>query len=307
MNNHRIKFVLDSGDPDEYREIANLAKKAGSELWGGTTNPTLIAKKVSKNSPGKKFTQKEAFELQKAIAIEIASIVPGAVSAEVYSDPSTPGEEMTEQGHEIASWHENIVVKLPTTIQGFKARTALRRSKILTNNTLVFSQQQIFAICLHEEIMQKMFGPLNDKWPPFISPFVGRLEDVYDDGLHLVEQGMKIKQQFSSKTFMLAASIRRPEHIKFSIDIGSELITAPASSYREWFEMSEETRNLLDTTSYRKGLSKNPTWTPTVDIRNIETAEQFMRALESNKLTITHHLTEKGLVKFAEDWKSIIS
>lgn len=304
---HQTKFILDSGDPQEYREIAHLAKKAGSELWGGTTNPTLIYKNVTKNFPNKKFTQKEAFNLQKNIAIEITSIVPGAVSAEVYSNQSTPGEEMIEQGHEIASWHKNIVIKLPTTIQGFRARTALRRAKIPTNNTLVFSQQQIFAICLHEEIMQKIFGPINNTWPPFISPFVGRLDDVYDDGMYLVEQGIKIKQQFYSKIWMLEASVRTPEHIKCGIEMRCELITTPAKTYKMWFQMSDNQKNSLDTTSYRKGLSKNPTWTPSVDIRSIETIEQFMNAIESNKLTITHHLTEKGLVQFADDWQKIIS
>lgn len=111
------KFLLDSGDPDEYREIAKLAKDHGSELWGSTTNPTLIAKTIL----NKKFTQDEAFQLQKEIVLEIVRLLPGAVSAEVYADESTTADEMIAQGREIATWHQRVVVKLPTTLEGFKA------------------------------------------------------------------------------------------------------------------------------------------------------------------------------------------
>src|SRR5690349_17207707 len=124
------KFLLDSGDPAEYREIAQLAKEKGSELWGSTTNPSLIAKKLS----GDKLTRQEAFALQKDLVMEILSIVPGAVSAEVYADTQTTARDMIEQGRDIASWHERIYVKLPTTLEGFKARTQLRKEGIAINN-----------------------------------------------------------------------------------------------------------------------------------------------------------------------------
>ena len=143
------KFILDSGNPQEYREISHLAEQHGGMIWGSTTNPTLVAKQLS----GKKLTIEQAFGLQKELVLEILEIVPGAVSAEVYANAETKAEEMIEQGRDIASWHERVVVKLPTTLEGFKARTALREEDILTNNTLVFSQQQIFAICLHEKIV----------------------------------------------------------------------------------------------------------------------------------------------------------
>jgi len=151
------RFILDSGDPDEYRAISILANSNGQKLWGGTTNPTLIAKSASRRIAGQKFTDKEAFELQKKIVLELLTIVPGAVSAEVYADPETKASEMIQQGKEIASWDKRIYVKLPTTIEGFKARSQLRKEKIPINNTLVFSQEQIFAICLHEQIMQNEY------------------------------------------------------------------------------------------------------------------------------------------------------
>lgn len=297
------KFLLDSGDPDEYKQLAKTAKDAGSELWGSTTNPSLIAKKLA----GKKLSVKEAFALQKDLVLEILTLVPGAVSAEVYSDEKTPAADMIEQGREIATWHERVVVKLPTTIEGFKARTALRQEKIMTNNTLVFSQEQIFAICLHEYIMQKLHGPTNELFPPFISPFVGRLDDIGEDGMSLVEHGMRLKDSFDLKLpssklalWMLEASVRTSEHIKRGIDVGAELITAPMKIYDRWFSMKNEPMG------YTKGLTPLPIWTPEPELMSITTVEEFMHAITSNKLNISHPLTEKGITKFVEDWKAIL-
>src|SRR5690348_8185688 len=100
------KFILDSGNPQEYRETSHLAEQHGSMIWGSTTNPSLVAKQLS----GKKLTIEQAFSLQKELVLEILEIVPGAVSAEVYSDENTKADEMIEQGRDIASWHERVVV-----------------------------------------------------------------------------------------------------------------------------------------------------------------------------------------------------
>lgn len=298
------KFLLDSGDPDEYRELMQIAKLHDSEIWGSTTNPSLIAKKLA----GKKLTVKEAFALQKDLVLEILSIVSGAVSAEVYAAPETTAEEMIEQGREIATWHDRVVVKLPTTIEGFKARAALRSEKIMTNNTLVFSQEQIFAICMHEYLIQKQYGPTNELFPPFISPFVGRLDDVGQDGMSLVEHGMRIKQGFdlmlpSSKLaiWMLEASVRTAAHIQRGFDTGTELMTAPMKVYKDWFETGGEVKT--DTT---QNLTPLPIWTPSEEIQKIDTLDAFMQAIETKKLDITHPLTEKGIIKFVEDWKAIL-
>ncbi|MBI2442820.1 MAG: hypothetical protein HYV40_02845 [Candidatus Levybacteria bacterium] len=263
-----IKFLLDSGDPDEYREIAALVKErgkarlptpgtGGQELWGATTNPTLIAKKLT----GQKITRDEAFALQKKIVLEILDIVEGAVSAEVYADTNTQADEMISQGKEIAAWHDRIVVKLPTTIEGFKARTELRRNGFLTNNTLVFSQQQIFAICLHEQIVRKEFSLEEPLWPPFISPFVGRLDDI---GL----QGM--------------------------------LVTAPAKVYRDYFQgIQASTKEIR--------LQPIPYWEPSEELLKIETVDGFMEAITSGKLDLHHDLTDKGIIRFSDDWNSLMS
>lgn len=291
-----MKFLLDSGDPDEYREIAALAKGKGGELWGATTNPSLIAKKLT----GQKITKEEAFTLQKKIVLEILEIVPGAVSAEVYADAKTSAEEMITQGHDIATWHERIVVKLPTTLEGFIARTELRKANIVTNNTLVFSQQQIFAICLHEQIVTKQFGLETSRWPSFISPFVGRLDDIGLQGIDLVANGMKIKKLLKPELWMLEASARTGQHILEGEELGSELITAPGKVYREYFQGAIGTVD-------QKQLSAIPYWEPPEQLLNIQTIDGFMDAITSGALDIHHELTDKGLIRFAEDWNSLIA
>lgn len=297
----KTKFLLDSGDPDEYREIATLAEEKNSELWGATTNPSLIAKKLA----GKKMTPEEAFKLQKEIVLEIVEIVPGAVSAEVYADEQTTAESMIEQGKGIATWHDRVVVKLPTTVEGFKARTALRKANILTNNTLVFSQEQIFAICLHEQLVRAE-GAEKGRWPAFISPFIGRLDDKGEKGIELVQNGMTMKRVYNFDLWMLAASIRTIEHMKHSIALESELITAPAKVYKEWFALSEEEQEKPDF-SYGEGLTNIADWVPSNDLLQIQSLEEFMKAITSGDLNIQHPLTEAGISKFAADWKAILS
>jgi len=304
------KFLLDSGDPDEYREIAVLAKKSGNKLWGSTTNPSLIAKKLS----GKKVSQDEAFNrLQKEIVMEILDIVPGAVSAEVYSNLDTKAEEMIAQGREIATWHERVVVKLPITIEGLKARTTLRKSGIPINNTLVFSQQQIFAILMHETLVQNECkprpeddGPLaHNLWPPFISPFVGRLDDRGENGMDVVEHGLTIQKKYFDETtaWILESSVRSTEHVQLGLELNVPLMTSPAKVYRDWFGTPTDQR---PETNDQRPLAPIPYWQPLEDLLHFENIDDFMEAIISGRLDISHPFTTAGVEKFAEDWSSII-
>jgi transaldolase len=297
------KFLLDSGDPIEYREIAALAKEKGTELWGATTNPSLIAKKLA----GEKVTQEKALDLQKELVMEILEIVPGAVSAEVYAETTTTAEQMIEQGRDIAKWHERIYVKLPTTLAGFKARTALRKEGIVINNTLVFSQEQVYAICLHEQLVEKEYNVTNKFWPSFISPFLGRLDDIGEDGIAMLRHSMELKnRQFRPEiTWMLSASIRNTYHVKETIAANAEIMTAPATVYKEWFNLSEEQKKSLENPA--KNLQEIPQWQPSDEIKNIQTIEALLQAMETAVLNIKHPLTDKGIEKFTADWKTIIS
>lgn len=318
MDNKKINFIpnkthflLDSGDPEEYDEIGKLAKVRGSEIWGSTTNPSLIAKKLS--SENKRLTTKEAFKLQKQIVMQIVKIVPGPVSAEVYADHTTSSKNMIKQGQEISTWHERVVVKLPTTIEGFKARTELRKKGICTNNTLVFSQQQIFAICLHEQLIQKKYGPTNNIYPPFISPFVGRLDDIGQNGMQLVDNGMQIKEHFKTylsklpfSIWMLEASVRSIDHIKLGILAKSELITAPAKLYKEWFALSNKEQESAPD-KINSTLRELEYWQAPNEINGIDSLDKLFEAITTNRLNVLHELTNQGIDKFVADWKNILS
>lgn len=293
------QFLLDSGDPDEYRKITRLAQEHGEVIFGATTNPTLIAKKLA----GKKVTREEAFNLQKQIVMEILEIVPGPVSAEVYADNTTSHLDMAKQGEEIGSWHERIVVKLPTSLEGLKARTILRRKNIPINNTLVFSQEQIFAICLHEQLIQ---SEPETSSTCFISPFVGRLDDKGEDGMALIEHAMRLKRTYGYSPLILSSSIRKSEHVKRTIDCEADLITAPASAYETWLALSKEERESLDATTYAKNLTPIPYWEPDDSLLSINSIDLLFTQIESGSLNINHHLTDAGVTRFADDWKAII-
>lgn len=298
-----MKWLLDSGDPNEFREISDLLASKNEILWGATTNPSLIAKKLS----GKKLTQKELYEQQKELVLEILGIVPGAVSAEVYADKNTGFEQMVEQGLEISKWHERVVVKLPTTAEGFKARTQLRKRGVIINNTLVFSQQQIFAICLHEKIIQQTFNPQAGDFPPFISPFVGRLDDQNEDGMELVEYGMNIKEGFEFELWMLESSVRKVEHVKRGLEAHSELATIPAKVYKEWLALSDHQKDSLDPNSYAESLQAIEQWNPSSKLLQISTIEELDSAISTKELDIAHSLTDTGIERFSADWNALIT
>lgn len=294
------KYILDSGDINEYKQVIELAHTAHEEIWGGTTNPSLIAKKLT----GKKVTQQEAFALQKEIVLEILSLVPGAVSAEVYADPKTPPQQMIEQGREIATWHERVVVKLPTTIAGFKARTELRKLGIPVNNTLVFSQEQIFAICLHEALMQKLYQPKASLYPSFISPFVGRLDDSGENGMDIIKHTMRLKAMFKTPLWSLEASVRTLAHMAKGLALQTELITAPANIYKEWLLLPLEEKQRHEEES-EAGVTISE-WNPSAEMGQITSIEIFDQMLLTNQLDIRHELTDKGIIKFTQDWQSIL-
>ncbi|HET9946952.1 MAG TPA: transaldolase family protein [Patescibacteria group bacterium] len=297
------KLLLDSGDPQEYKIVANLTANHNSQLWGSTTNPSLIAKTLS----GQKVSMKEAFStLQKNIIDEIVQIVPGAVSAEVYASTTTTAAEMVEQGREIASWHPRVVVKLPTTLEGFKARTILRSEGITINNTLVFSQEQVYAISLHEQFMTKEFGETKSGWPCFISPFIGRLDDKGQSGVSFLTHGIDIVKEYfpENLVWMLAASIRNTNHLKATFDLACDMATLPLKVYTQWFNLSPQEQNAIETTFAE--LEEIPRWNPSKTIRKISSTDQLIEAMQQETLSIHHPLTDAGIEKFVADWQNIL-
>jgi transaldolase len=185
-----MKFFIDTADVDEIREAASLGI-----LDGVTTNPSLVAK------AGRDFQQ---------VLREIVSIVNGPISAEVVA---TDKEEMLVEGRELAQIHPNIVVKVPVTMSGLQACKALRTEGINVNVTLCFSPSQA--------LLAAKAGA------SYISPFVGRLDDISHDGMELIAQIRTIYDNYGFETEILAASLRHPRHVVESALAGADVVTMP--------------------------------------------------------------------------------
>jgi transaldolase len=199
-----MKFFIDTASLDEIR-----AAEALGVLDGVTTNPSLIAKIVSDPS---NFTYSD---FREHIA-KICAIVDGPVSAEVTT---LKAEEMIAQGEDLASIHENVVVKCPLTIDGLKAIRHFSKQGIKTNATLVFSPNQA--------LLAAKAGA------DYISPFVGRLDDISTSGMTLVEQIVVILNNYDYPAEVIVASVRHPQHIIESAMIGAHIATIPYSVIRQ--------------------------------------------------------------------------
>ena len=162
---------------------------------GITTNPTLLAKE--EQSPA---------ELMR----EIVKIVKGPVSLEVIA---TETEEMLEEAHKLKKFGQNVVVKIPMTANGMKAVRKLKEDRINTNVTLVFSSNQA--------ILAAKAGA------SYVSPFIGRLDDIGNEGMILIKEIMQIFRNYQFKTEVLVASIRHPIHVIEAGTIGADIVTLP--------------------------------------------------------------------------------
>lgn len=190
-----MKFFVDTADT---KEIADLA--ATGLMDGVTTNPSLIAKS------GRDFRE---------VIAEICALTDGPVSAEVVA---TDFDGMIREGHELAKIASNVCVKLPLTIEGLKACRALTEAGIKTNVTLCFSANQA--------LLAAKAGAT------YISPFIGRLDDINVDGMELIEDIRLIYDNYGFATEILAASIRTPNHVKLSALAGADVMTAPPGVIR---------------------------------------------------------------------------
>ncbi len=185
-----MKFFIDTANVKEIRDAASLGV-----LDGVTTNPSLVAKE------GKDFH---------GVLREIVSIVNGPISAEVTS---TNKEEMLDQGRELARIHPNIVVKVPLTFEGVQCCKIFRSEGIKVNVTLCFSPSQA--------LLAAKAGA------SYISPFVGRLDDISHDGMELIGQIRTIYDNYGFETEILAASMRHPRHIVECALVGADVVTMP--------------------------------------------------------------------------------
>lgn len=187
-----MKFFVDTAEISEIRELY----EAGL-LDGVTTNPSLVAKS------GRDF---------KEVVKEICSIVPGPVSAEVAA---TDYEGMLAEGRVLAALASNVVVKVPLTLAGLKACKTFREEGIKVNVTLCFSPNQA--------LLAAKVGAT------YISPFIGRLDDINTEGMELIEQIRTIYDNYNFETEILAASIRSPNHVTQAALAGADVATIPTA------------------------------------------------------------------------------
>jgi len=191
-----MKFFIDTANVSEIREMAWL-------IDGVTTNPSLVAR------------EKRPFE---EIIAEICDIVDGPVSAEATA---LDADGMITQGKRLSKIHENVVIKIPMTEEGMKAVVALSEEEIRTNVTLVFSANQA--------LLAAKCGA------SFVSPFVGRIDDVGGDGMDLVSQILDIYDEYAFDTEVIVASVRHPQHVLDAALLGAEIATIPYAILKKLF------------------------------------------------------------------------
>ena len=185
-----MKFFVDTADIDAIRELNELGV-----LDGVTTNPSLI------NKSGRDI---------KEVTKEIADLVAGPVSAETVA---TDYDTMMKEGHELAKLGDNIAIKVPLTWDGLKACKSLREEGRMVNVTLCFS--------VNQAILAAKAGAT------FVSPFIGRLDDINLDGMQLIADIRQVYDNYGFETEILAASIRTPNHMTEAAKIGADVCTAP--------------------------------------------------------------------------------
>jgi transaldolase len=185
-----MQIFIDTADIEEIRDAAAMGV-----IDGVTTNPSLVAK------TGRPF---------KDVLVDICEVVDGPISAEVIA---TDYDGMIREAHDLAAMHENIVVKIPLIAEGLKAVRTLSEEGIRTNVTLCFSPTQ---------------GLLAAKaGATYISPFIGRVDDISGSGMEIVEQLVTLYRNYGLETQVLAASIRHPVHVVQASMIGADVATIP--------------------------------------------------------------------------------
>lgn len=187
-----MKFFIDTANVEDIRKANDMGV-----ICGVTTNPSLIAKE------GRDFNE---------VIKEITSIVDGPISGEVKAT-TTDAEGMIKEGREIAAIHENMVVKIPMTVEGLKAVKALSAEGIKTNVTLIFSANQALLAA--------------EAGAAYVSPFLGRLDDISQPGIDLVRTIAEIFDIYGYETKIIAASVRNPIHVTDCALAGADIATVP--------------------------------------------------------------------------------
>jgi len=278
----KTKILVDGGDPQETERITGLL----GFVDGQTTNPSLIAKNpeiMRLVNSGQKLTAQQEADEYRSIVRAISPLVGDAgVSIEVFADLSTTAEEMFRQGVDMFSWIPNAYVKYPCTSEGLRAAEMSVRDGIRVNMTLCFSQQQAAAVYAATK---------GTTAPAYVSPFVGRLDDIDQNGVDLVANIKRMYGNGDGHVLVLAASIRSLAHLLYCFSIGADLVTVPAKVLTQWAEASFPMPD------------ERFTYTPIgrrIDYEEL-TLERSWRGFN-----FEHELTTKGVEKFAADYRATL-
>lgn len=274
----KTRIFLDSGDPEETKGVLQTL----GFLDGQTTNPSLIAKSPeaeAKRKAGDCFTDEELRAFYKKVVQEVSGLIPnGSVSIETYADMQTTAQEMLQQAEEMERWIPNAHIKFPTTPEGLKAAAAYAQGGGKVNMTLVFSQAQAAAVYAATKGARK--GSV------FLSPFLGRLDDIGQRGCDLVANIQKMYASGDGHVEVLAASIRGTAHLYAVLERGVDIVTVPADVLFAWAE------------------GRAPEAAP--DLEPIPYEEHDINA-DWQSFDLSHELTTQGLEKFVKDWDDLIN
>lgn len=283
MNRPKTKILVDGGDPQDTQRIKELL----GFVDGQTTNPTLIARNPHIReliAAGHKLSKREELDEYRKIVQTISPLVGQAgVSIEVFADQNTTAQEMLDQGREMFSWIPNAYIKYPCTAEGLRAAEVSVGESIRVNMTLCFSQQQAAAVYAATK---------GTKEPVYISPFVGRLDDIGQNGMDLVRNIKRMFSKGDGHVLVLAASIRSLEHLLYCFMLETELATVPAKILEQWasrdFPMPDK--------DFQYRSSGSPIRYEELDLG---------RAWDT--FDIRHELTRKGIEKFVADYRATLS
>lgn len=285
MKTRKTKIFLDSGNVKDTRDVLWFLER----LDGQTTNPSLIAEnsKVQAHlKRGDKFSQKELGEFYEKVIGNVAELISGgAVSIEVYADLNTDAEAMVKQARVMYKWCENSYIKLPITKAGLEAAEVLSREGVRLNMTLCFTQSQAAAV--YAATKEALPGRV------FVSPFIGRLDDVGLNGIDLIRNILKMYERGDGHVEVLAASLRSVDHLLACFEVEVDIVTAPIEVLRKWVLSGGEKKSVVDYV-YDKGDKLS------IDYAEIDLEDDW------RKYDIDHELTRKGLNKFYSDWSGLI-
>ena len=284
----KTKILVDGGDPEETRRMKFLL----GFVDGQTTNPSLIAKNPEvqhRLATGHKFSLEEQEQEYKRIVQQISPLVgDGGVSIEVFADLKTTSEQMLVQGQDMFSWIPNAYIKYPCTHEGLDSAQMSVSQGIRVNITLCFSQEQAAGVYAATK---------TTKVPVYVSPFIGRLDDLGENGMDLIKNIQKMYQAGDGHVHVLAASIRSIDQLLACFALGVELVTVPTKVLEAW---AAKGFPMPDQDFTYKGVDVAGNALRPIPYRSINLNQPL------DAFDLRHDLTKKGIEKFVEDFESTI-